>query len=66
VRRRIGSRGGRAGGSGPERSNNGAGKKLDSGANLIRNFDEDDLIASVRRAIKRNPMASLALGLRLV
>jgi ElaB/YqjD/DUF883 family membrane-anchored ribosome-binding protein len=41
---------------------NGAGEKLDSGANLIRNFDGDDLVTELRRAIKRNPVASLALG----
>ncbi len=41
---------------------NGAGEKLDSGANLIRNFDGDDLIANLRRAIKRNPVGSLAVG----
>ena len=41
---------------------NGAGERLDAGATLIRNFDEDDLIADLRRAIKRNPVGSLALG----
>ena len=40
----------------------GAGEKLDSGADLIRTFDGDDLIANLRRAIKRNPVGSLALG----
>lgn len=35
---------------------------MDSGAALIRNFHGDDLIANLRRVIKRNQVGSLALG----
>lgn len=41
---------------------NGAGAKLDSSATLIRRFDGDDLISNLRRAVRRHPVGSLALG----
>ena len=39
-----------------------AGKKLDSTAAYVRAYDGEDLVAGLRRAVRRRPVGSLALA----